>query len=244
MAFKFAGITVRDGYLVPCEFSALGGVEYIREDLKEERLGENGLASEFVTLKKVDNIELHKESKAIIGRAHYVMERTCTNTPVGYFADEEQLRNCKAELAEVQEAARVFNDIARRMNCFRRVRIAVFPVKLRWDKNDEETARRLAATVRERLYALKQTLAAGDRAAFETQFDKARNLNRLAVGIQADAIMMALEAARLNKGVLSDMIREGWDPKDAAKKLDLKQIDITIDLFREPDKDEMFGAAN
>ncbi len=81
--FSHRKVSLRPGYIVNCEFSALGGVSYRREQLGEETLGERGLQREHNTKVTIDNVELLKESKAIIGAAYYVMDRACVNTPVG-----------------------------------------------------------------------------------------------------------------------------------------------------------------
>lgn len=233
---KFQGrkANLRPGFIVNCEFSALGGVRYKRKQLGEKQLGERGLQREHHTEVEIDNVELLKESKAIIGAAYYVMDRACVNTPVGYFADEGQLSAARKGLAEVQSAASMFNEMARLLGSERRVTIDVFPFEI--SPANEYTARRLHKVVRERLEALRDALHGGDRKLFEASLDKARNLEKLSTGIHADAIKLALEVAKERKSELLELLSAGNGNEIAGSKLDLEPLQAAINLFADADE--------
>lgn len=212
------------------EFSATGGVSYARTDAHEHRVGE-GLEAEFTTQKRVDHVGLVNLSRSIINRAYHVMDKLAVSTPIGYFADPSGERKITEALAPIVSAAEEFNEMARSVGSGRRVHIAIYPVRIRED--DETAARRIATSVREKLEDLQAALAQGDREAFERAWDKARNLDRLATGIQADSIRLALEAAKEQKGVLLESLRAGDGREIAASKLDLSALDAAISLFQE-----------
>ncbi len=221
-------IEFRAGFIVGIEFSATGGVAYEREEIRSDDVGE-GLEAEFKTVKQIDNRELVKQSKSIVAGATYIMDRFCTHTPIGYFADDETLPTVEKEIAPFVEASKLFNEIAQLSGSKRKVRINIFPLSIRLD--NEASARRLAETVRERLEAVRDTLAAGDRKEFEAALDRCRNLHKLATGMQSSAIELAIENAKELKKELLHSIREGKSPAEAGKALDLETLEAAISYF-------------
>ncbi len=225
-------IQIKEGWLVGIEFSAKGGVTYERENIREEAIGDKGAETEIKTVKRVDNVDLHKESKAVIGAAYYVMDRYCVSTPLGYFADDEQLKAAEAQIADIRIAAGHVNDMARLLGSARRVTIETYPIELSVD--NEKAARRLAKVVRERLTEIAETLRAGNRKTFDAAFEKARNLERLATGIQSDSVHLALAAAKELKREMLESLLNGDGPELAGAKLDLGPIHQAINLFMDP----------
>lgn len=224
----------RPGYILSLEFSAIGGVNYRRE-LVDEVIEGQELRAEFRTQKHVDNVDMQKTSRAIINQAYHIVDKHATPTPIGYWVDAEALEKIMTELAGPQEAARMFNELAASLGSRRRVEIHVYPLRLPEFQDDSfAAARRVARDVRERLQGMRDTLAVADRKGFELAYDKARNLDRMAVGVQADAIRMALDHARLTKTHMLEALRAGHDPEAVAKVLDLEPIDAAIQLFEEP----------
>lgn len=220
-------IPIRPGYIVALEFSATGGVTYSRETVKSE-----GDTTEVKVVRQADNAELLKDSKAIIGGAYYVMDRTCVNTPLGYYADEQQLIEVRRDVVEYQKAAKSFNEMAAILNSDRRVTIDLFPLAL--DTTNEAVMWRLARVIADRLGDVRAALRDGDRKAYEAAADKARNLDRMATGANADAVRLALDVAKQRKGELLEQLRSGADPKTAGSRLDLTVLDAAIGMFTEP----------
>ncbi len=219
----------KPGHIIAIEFSALGGVRYSRKNSQTIHVG-MGQVTEYDATKVVDNQDLHKESKAIVGAAYYTMDKHCVNTPLGYYADADQLLATRRALAPVQDAARMFNELAYRVGSARRVTIEVYPFELNLD--NEQAAKRLCQVVRERLCALHEALSQGDRKAFETAIEPARNLHRLATGIQADSVKFALDAAKEAKTVMLEALRNNKDPRHT---MDLEPLEAAINLFTMPD---------
>lgn len=179
-------------FLIP-EFSATGGVKYARESGHEAQDGER-LEAEFVTKKTVDHVGLLKWSRKIINLAYGVMERYASQTPIGYWVSDVNFPKLSEELGAVAEEAQSFNRAASNVGCGRRVRIASYPIRVQ--EGDESAAIRLAQTVRERLEALLEALRARDLDGYATAWKRAKNLPRLATGIQAESVVFALQAAK------------------------------------------------
>lgn len=219
-------------FLVP-EFSATGGVKYSRGEATEEQEGER-LEAEFTTRKVVDHVGLLKWSRKIINLAYNAMERYASQTPIGYFVNADNHAKLMEEIKAVQGEAESFNRAACDVGSGRRVRISVFPIALQ--ESDETAAVRLAQTVRERLGALGEALRAGDLDGYATAWKRARNLPRLATGIQAESVVFALEAAKEARAQVALAIR-GSDsaspmaPEQAGKTANLDALDSAIHLF-------------
>lgn len=227
--------SMRPGYVICPEISATGGVSYKRVSTEETRDGER-LDAEMLTHKTVDNVDLVKESKTVIARCYYLLEKHCSRTPLGYFADDAQLDGLESEINEMREAARVFNRLAKALGSARRVTVEIFPVAI--DLNNSKIVTRIARSIGERLGELRDALKSGQRKAIEKAIDDCGNLDKLATGIQADAISMALESARDAKSELLDRIREagvGADDLAALGKLgercDVEPIEAALAHF-------------
>jgi Ni,Fe-hydrogenase I large subunit len=221
-------IRIRPGWMIIPEFTAAGGVSREILDRDEEEVGP-GLEIERKTRETVDNVELLRESRSIVNACYHILDKYASQTHAGYFADEHQLAQIEEALKEQREAARMFNDIAYRAGCARRVTVDIMPCKL--DLDFPATVVRIARMVRERITALRDALKAGNRKAFESAIDRCHNLHHMAVGIQSESIKLALDHAKEQKSLLLEHMRDGDDPAMAAKKLDLEPLDACINLF-------------
>jgi hypothetical protein len=196
------------GFFYICEFSATGGVKYARiGNTETEEREDESLTARYKTRKDIDHVGLNKWSRKIINSAYGVMERHASVTPVGYWCSKELAPVLMAELAQVRAEADSLNKHASEVGSARRCRIEVFAVEAGQDAL-EAVAIRLAQTVRERLDRLKSDLQAGDLNAYASSWKLAKNLPRLATGIQAESIVLALEAARETRSELAKAIKE------------------------------------
>lgn len=219
------------GIFFVVEFSAKGGVAYRRLGEEEKTIYEDeSMTAEYSTRKEVDHIGLQTWSRKIVNSAYNVMERHCSQTPIGYWIAEDRAPKMLDELAQVRMEARKLNDYARTVNSRRHVTIDVYSMTV-GKEDDEKTAVRLANTVRERLESLRDDLKNGDLNAYATSWKRAKNLPRLATGIQAESITLALEAARELRSSLAEAIKNKQDAKKAGESLNLDMIDSAIVLF-------------
>lgn len=223
-------LTVNDTgvFLIP-EFSATGGVSYRRTGRSEETDGER-LTANFATRKEVDHVRLVSESRQLINRAYAILEKNATPTAIGYFADAEGELTIREAVTALALESDAFNARALAAGSERRCRVAVYAVALVLD--DERAATRLTETVRERLSAMRAALATADRKSFDDVWPKSARLNKLASGIQADAVEMALTAAQRARKQITELSRDGFVAHEIAARLDLDPIDSAIALFQ------------
>jgi hypothetical protein len=213
------------------EFSAKGGICYkkIGEETKEVHEDES-MTAEYSTRKEVDHIGLQTWSRKIVNAAYNVMERHCSITPVGYWISESLAPKMLEELAQVKMEARKLNDFARTVKSARRALIEVYAMQVGQEAL-EATAIRLAETVRDRLESLRTDLANGDLNAYATSWKRAKNLPRLATGLQSEVIVQALEAAKTARADLAEKLRNRMLPEKAGSELNFDMIDSAIVLF-------------
>lgn len=239
------------GLFFVVEFSAKGGVSYKRvgEGWSKEH-EDKSLTAEYSTRKEVDHVGLSTWSRSIVNSAYNVMDRHCSATPIGYWIAEDKAATMLAELGQVQEEAEKLNKHAREVGSERRARIDVYSFTV-GHEDEEKTAKRLAQTVRERLENLRGDLKSGDLNAYATSWKRAKNLPKLATGIQAESIVLALEAARELRSKLAAEIKAKKLPEKAGAELDLIAIESAIFLFtdavngslaeiNDPDVDKIF----
>jgi hypothetical protein len=219
------------GFFFITEFSAKGGVAYKRmgEETKEIHEDES-MTAEWATRKEVDHVGLQTWSRKIVNMAYNVMERYCSQTPVGYWISEERAPKVLEELAGVKMEARKLNDFAKTVRSLRRVTIEVYATQV-GTEDMEKAAIRLAGTVRERLESLREDLFRGDLNAYATSWKRAKNINRLATGIQAETVVLALEAAKEARKQLSEKLGNKMSPDRAGAELNLDMLDSAIVLF-------------
>lgn len=214
------------GIFFVVEFSAKGGVIYKRIGSEQvEEHADESLTAEYTTRKEVDHIGLNKWSRKVINSAYNVMERHCSPTPIGYWISEEHQSKMLTELAQVKDEASKLNKHAASVGSNRRAYIDIYAMQV-GSEDEEKTAKRLAQTVRERLESLREDLANGDLNAYATSWKRAKNLPKLATGIQSESIVLALEAARELRSKLAEALKNKHKPE-----LDLTAIESAIFLF-------------
>jgi hypothetical protein len=221
------------GVFFVVEFSAKGGTTYRRigdEHVQEHE--DESLTAEYSTRKEVDHIGLAKWSRQIINQAYNVMERHCSPTPIGYWIAEEKCSAMMQEICAVKIEAGKMNTYAASVNSRKRAYIDIYAMTV-GQEDEEKTACRLAQTVRERLESLREDLIHGDLNAYATSWKRAKNLPRLATGIQAESIVLALEAARELRAKVYEGLKKIKDAKgcEIGKTLDTTAIDSAIFLF-------------
>ncbi len=217
-----------DGVFLVPEFSATGGVSYKRTNRNQEQTG-NRLVEDYETRKEVDDVELVTLSKSIINRAYSILEKYTTQTPVGRFATPENELRVREELQELERAADEFNTASAVAGSEREVRIGVYAVALVLD--DQRAAQRLRETILTRLTGLRDALARANREAFDRVWSSAWNLDTLACGIQADALRMAIDAAKTARRMIPELAKDGLTAHEIGERLELGAIDSAIALF-------------
>jgi len=240
----------RPGWMVVDCSSATGGIRYDRELLGEEPINrKRGLQVDHKTRKTVDNVEFCAAVDAVVKKVDYVLRKHCARTDMGWFADDSVLHKIKAEVAEIEREAHELNTVgAKKAKSARQAKIRVVPLKL--DLAKPEAVQEIAGTIRSVLIELRDALKTGNLADLHKLRIRSRNLEKLAVGFQSDAIKFALERVPLaaaeireavknatratkNDGEDKDRIAEVGEitAKRAGGKVDVESIEAAIAHF-------------
>lgn len=195
-------LVLRPGYLIATEYSARGGVSF---EHREKTKNKGTVVVERV--RKTDSEKVLQHSRAVINAAYHATAMSSVYTPIGlWYVDEEMLPSFKAAMSDSIEGAAIVNEIAEAEESERRVSIRYYLVQL--DPSNEDLAFRLGQHVRELLTTIRDCLVNLDRKNFELQWDKARNLERLATGRQSELIEAALGQLKDEKKIMLSRLRD------------------------------------
>lgn len=246
-----AKLVLKPGWLIIDNSTASGGVHYDRAMLDETTINRGrGVQTTHQTVKSVDHVEFCAAIDALVKRVDYVMRKHATKVGKNWFADNGGLKAIEGEVAEIAaEAERLNTAGADAARSDRRAYIAIMPIPI--DYNREEAVREIARAIRETLTDVLTALQAGEVADFHKLKIRCINLDKLAVGMQSDAIRFALErfetarkeiktaANAARKKALASEAREADADKAAAdaaarvgRSLDLEEIQVAIDHFQ------------
>lgn len=230
-AAQLPKITVRPGWICQDVSRATGGVRYVRTPVDEASINNGrGLRTEVVVDRTIDHVEVCAALDACAKRVQAILRKHGTRIgDLGWFADDAMLAKINNEIAQLQDEATELNQQAKRLGSERRVRIKVVP--LRMEPAMAETVEEVARVISYDLRELRGALHAGTVAELPKLLLRARNLHKLATGIQSDSIYFALRCAVDARRDLKSALRDGADPAQAGAALDLNAIDAAIQLF-------------
>jgi hypothetical protein len=244
--------TFRPGWLLVDTSSASGGIRYDRELVKEKSINKgNGLQADHKTRKTVDHVEYCAAADAVVKKVDYVLRKHCTRTEMGWFADDQALAKVKGEIALLEAEAHDLNtNGAKKAKSARRAKIRVVPLRLDLDRR--EAVAEIVHTIRSVLTELRDALRAGDLASLHKLKIRSKNLDKLAVGFQSDAIRFALARVPVAANEIRDSIktvvratRNGGGSKEdideatataaakAGAKVDLEAIEAALAHFQD-----------
>jgi len=225
-------VQIRPGYIVVNASQARGGITYRRTRIDEVTINAGcGVRARTVTTKEVDHVTAAAAVEAVVKRADYICRKNCAWTMIGWFATEEVLPAVMAEFDTLRDEAAHVNARAQAEGSQRRAYVNAVPARV--DTTTEECAREIARTVRGVLGAIQDALHAGDIAALHAPLIKAKNLDRLTIGLPGEAVRNALATIAPAKRALKARIAQGESPESAGRALDLGAFAVAISWFEE-----------
>jgi len=208
-----------------------GGKTTQRTRLSEGETGPNaeGYFKEAKIKVTVENVEERATAEKLVAQGAHCLRRASVATILGQLAPTERLPEIESDLALVRERAEKFNRSAD--TC--QVTIGYMPIEISVALGPE-AARALADHVRDELTTLRDQLRSGNLTGARATLIRAKNLDTLAVGIQADAIRFAIEEGNSRLADLREKTR-GSDgvseaPESAGRSLDLSMLEAGIGM--------------
>lgn len=203
----------------------VGGKITTREIIRDHANGEGRTTETKVLVQIADEAERAK-AENIRSRAYTAIRQRTTYTIIGHLAPRDRVSEIMRVLSEISEEASAFNAIAR--TC--QVEIGLLPIDIAVSLGPE-AVRAIADHVRTELEAMRNQLRAGDAKGAQNTLIRTRNLQDLAVGVQADSIRFAVEEAGDRLSELKKRIKASESTESAGRSLDLAMIESGIDLF-------------
>lgn len=252
-----ATYTIKPGqYLVIPEHTCKGGVTYGRKKDSKRKKGD-GYSQDIHSRKVVDHEEIIDRSDKIREAARYILRVNAVKTAIGWVADSDGLRRIRdgftargaggeerhypGYITLAQRAAECNRDAAK-VGSERRVHVDYVELDIRVD--NERAAKAIARTVREACEELLTACRAADIKTAQNVLNRAKNMERLAVGFQRQSIVFAIDCAKDCLSQLKKSIKGEPESqhekllKKAAKGLDLDPIEACVGNFADWDTDE------
>lgn len=208
-------IRVRPGLLVNLVTHLEGGVEYEREELGAERIGERqeGEAVEWRTEKRVADVEEHAAAVRLRGRVRSLVKGACVWTPFGLICPLDQEALLGERIAEGHRLVQEFNAGAQHT----RIR---FPEPLRG--RITEDSREALSAVREEIHSLvselQQALAAGSPETIRDVAQKATQMSKL-LEDGSEARTALDRAVKESRRVATELVKRLGEGAEAAAEV-------------------------
>jgi hypothetical protein len=223
---------IRPGFILIDTCHCSGGVS--RAPLKDETTETinqgNGLSRDYKGHVEIDHVEIKEAMDKVVGAARHIITRKFgVATPLGCVLDAEALKAVDAVLAPLKAEAEALNARAKAEGSARRAYIGYAPAALMLDH--EATAVEIYRAIRQKLGKLRDAFRAGDVKKVNAAVAGCKGIQRLAVGIQADAVRFAVDTVASLREGLHDALDKGQTPESAGAALDLDAIESAIVMF-------------
>jgi hypothetical protein len=237
---------IRPGFLLIDTCRCAGGVHRKLKDTHTEVVNQgNGIARDYQGHVEIDHVQVKADMDKLVGAAKYIIgKKHGVATPLGCILDAEAVKAVDAELAPLKAEAERMNELARTEGSDRRCYVGYAPTQLMLD--NEATALEIYRAIREKLSKLVAAFRSGDTKKVNTAVTGCKGVNKLAVGIQGDAVKFALDIIDVTREALHKALDEKQAPEAAGAALDLDAIEGAIAMFTPSDEiasDDSSGGA-
>lgn len=216
-------------WLVVNATSAGGGVSYVRQVTDTDVEGFGTKVTSMV-VKKVDHEAIVKEMATLRNKIDYTFRKHATLVSFGFVGTDEQLAALKADIGPLKEEAVALNDRARMAGSRHRIHVAMMTARLA--SGDSATAAKaIAETICSHIADYKDAILSLDLSLVKAIQLRARNLDKLAVGIPGSILAGAVDNVRVAVKTIREGLKAGDDPDVIRSRVDLTPCDVALSWF-------------
>lgn len=191
MTSTFSKTTLRPGLLVSVKTSVTGNVSYIKRDLEDRKIGDDGIErATWETTREVVDAKEQEAATKVRNKARTAIARVCVTSAFGFLCREDREADLAKAVAEAREYCDAFNATA----TVTRLKFLVYSGRVASD--DVEAVKAINSEVRELVSAMERGVKALD---VEEIRDAANRLKAMSEMLTPDAsarVFIAIEAAR------------------------------------------------
>lgn len=204
-------MTLKPGILVSLKSSVRGGVQYQRNELQTEvtEILTKRDVKRWETTRTIEDTEEHEAATRTRTAACGMIRKQCVRTSFGLLCLADREEELDKAIAEARALAGKFNGKARFS------RISVYALKGRIAETDQEAAKAIAAEVQELLEQMGEGIASCDVAAVRDAANRAKGINSMLEGKQAEAVSAAVAAARTAARQIVKRVEKGGESAEA-----------------------------
>lgn len=228
-------VTLAAKWLVLNATQSGGGVQYERQPISTTTEGESGTRTESIVVKKVDHQPVVEKMAKLRNKIDYTFRSIATLVSFGFVATDEQLAKLRTEIGPLKEEADTLNEEARSVGSKHRIRVAMMTMLLSSGDGGDgpAAAKAIANTITDHLSDYKDALLALDLNLVKTVQIRARNLDKLALGVPGTILRGATDCVKAAVKDIKKGIKDAHDPSTIRASLELSPIDVAVSWFTE-----------
>lgn len=214
-----------DTVLVVADCRVTGGKHTSTVRARYDEEGNKVTAVDEVT-RVIADVKERKKADTLAAAGKHIVRKHASYTLIGQLTTGERLASMKQEMDAHRARVEAFNAVA----VHSKVRVGFMAIPI-GTTLDEGCARTIADSVRENMETLRDALLAGDESKVRAAMLRAKNCHMLAVGLQRESVIAALQQAKDGLRELKEQIKRGVEAKSAGASLDVSMLDGAAQLF-------------
>lgn len=214
-----------DTILVVTDCRVTGGKRTSTTRAKYDEEGNKVTTLDEVT-RVIDDVKERARAESLASAGAHIVRKNSSHTLIGKLTTSDRLVEIKREMDEHKARVEAFN--ATSVHSKVRVGFMAIPIGT---QIDEGCARTIADSVRENMLALRDALLSGSESKIRAAMLNAKNVHLLAVGLQRESVIAALQQAKDGLADLKAQIKRGVTPESAGASLDVSMLDGAAALF-------------